>query len=327
MIEAPAALISFGGDPARSMTISRSWIMRSRTTFTSVQRTTLMSQLQNNPYLLDALNRGNFEDVLSQVQSSYLATRTDENQNRLNAMQEALANVFGRMNAHFAARQFEFSNDIAHSIQKFLVRFDAIFTLNQDLLIEVHYNNNNVAIWHGTRWQGYELPGMRELPLTDPIAGRVRSKWVPQDQFAQTPNMQPYFKLHGSTAWSAADGSPLMVMGRDKVGLIGSNAILKWNYEKFEQFLAQPDTRMMVIGYGFADDHINASIVNSYQQGRLRLMYLVHPSGKVVLDRYPTAAIRVQASATAAAEQACAAAIRPRLGSPSRLAPRPPSGE
>jgi hypothetical protein len=115
----------------------------------------LMSRLQNNPYLLQALNRGNFEDVLSQVQSEYLATRTAENQDRLNAMQEALSDVFGRMNVHFAARQFEFSNDIAHSIQKFLVRFDAIFTLNQDLLIEVHYNNQNVALWYGTRWQGY----------------------------------------------------------------------------------------------------------------------------------------------------------------------------
>ena len=64
----------------------------------------LMSQLQNNPYLLQALNRGNFEDVLSQVQSEYLATRTAETQDRLNAMQGALADVFGRMNAHFAAR-------------------------------------------------------------------------------------------------------------------------------------------------------------------------------------------------------------------------------
>jgi hypothetical protein len=192
-----------------------------------------------------------------------------------------------RRSLHLADKQFEFSNDIAHSIQKFLVRFDAIFTLNQDLLIEVHYNNQNVALWHGTRWQGYELPGLRELPMEDPLAGRVRSKWVPQDQFAQTSDMQPYFKLHGSTAWSAADNSALMVMGRDKVGLIRSNAILRWNYEKFEEYLAQPDTRLMVIGYGFADDHINATIISAHERGHLGLMYLVHPSGKAALDRYP----------------------------------------
>jgi len=253
----------------------------------------LMSQLQNNPHLLQVLNRANFEDVLSQVQSEYLHARTAENQSRLDAMQQVLENVFSRMNAHFATVPFEFSNDIAHSIRKFLARFDAIFTLNQDLLIEVHYSNQDVAIWYGTRWQGYELPGLRELPLEDPIAGRVRSKWVPQDEFAQTPNMQPYFKLHGSTAWTAADGSSLMVIGRNKMGLIRSNAILGWNYRKFEEYLARPDTRLMVIGYGFADDHINASIVEAYQKGGLRLMYLVHPSGKAILDRYPTAPIRV----------------------------------
>ena len=57
------------------------------------------------------------------------------------------------------------------------------------------------------------------------------------------------------------------------MGLIRSNAILGWNYRKFEEYLARPDTRLMVIGYGFADDHINASIVEAYQKGALRLMY------------------------------------------------------
>jgi len=253
----------------------------------------LMSRVQNIPDLREALNRGNFEDVLSQVQSQYLAAKTPQNEGLVSAIQEALAGVFGDMNAQFAARQFEFSNDIAHSIQRFLVRFDAIFTLNQDLLIELHYSNQNAAIWHGTRWQGYELPGLRELPSEDAVAGRVRSKWVPQDQFRQTPNMQPYFKLHGSTAWRAQDGSSFMVMGRNKVGLIRSNAILRWNYEKFEEYLARPDTRLMVIGYGFADDHINAIIVEAFCRSRLGLMYIVHPSGKSILDRSPNAAIRV----------------------------------
>jgi SIR2-like domain len=253
----------------------------------------LMSQLKSNRDLLAALNQKNFEDVLSEVQSQYVAAKTADNQNRLNMMQAALASVFGRMNDQFAVRQFEFSNDVAHSVKRFLARFDAIFTLNQDLLIEVHYDNRDAAIFYSTRWQGYELPGLRELPLEDPLAGRVRSKWVPQDQFVQMPNMQPYFKLHGSTAWSSPDGSSLMVVGRNKVGLIQSNAILRWNYRKFEEYLARPDTRLMVIGYGFADDHINTTIVDAYQQGHLQLMYLVHPSGKAILNRYATAAIPV----------------------------------
>jgi hypothetical protein len=84
----------------------------------------LMSQLKNNRDLLTALNQKNFEDVLSEVQSQYLAAKTADNQNRLNMMQAALASVFGRMNDHFVVTQFEFSDDVAHSIKRFLVRFD-----------------------------------------------------------------------------------------------------------------------------------------------------------------------------------------------------------
>jgi hypothetical protein len=49
----------------------------------------------------------------------------------------------------------------------------------------------------------------------------------------------------------------------------------------------------MVIGYGFADDHVNESIIKAHQRGNLRLMYLVHPSGKAILNRYHTATIPV----------------------------------
>ncbi len=102
--------------------------------------------------------------------------------------------------------------------------------------------------------------------------------------------------LLGHLSWANAPilaSSRAGAAGRNKVGLIRSNAILKWNYEKFEQYLARLATRLMVIGYGFADDHVNASIVEAHQCGSLQLIYLVHPFGKAILDRYPTAAIRV----------------------------------
>jgi hypothetical protein len=104
----------------------------------------LMSRLQGNQHLLQLLNRANFEDVLAQVQGE-IGSSNRESENRLNLLQDAITSVFDRMNHQFEERQFEFSNDVAHSIQKFLVRFDAIFTLNQD------YKNQNVAIWFGTQ--------------------------------------------------------------------------------------------------------------------------------------------------------------------------------
>ena len=43
------------------------------------------------------------------------------------------------MNAALAATTFEFKNEVPYTIKGFLERFDAIFTLNQDLLLETHY--------------------------------------------------------------------------------------------------------------------------------------------------------------------------------------------
>jgi hypothetical protein len=112
----------------------------------------LMARLQGDAQLTRMLNRTNFEDTLTQVQGNYLHSRTPENEERLKLLQDALSSMFDRMNKYFQSRTFEFSSDVSKSFQKFLVRFDAIFSLNQDLLLEIHYRNENAALW-------YELAG------------------------------------------------------------------------------------------------------------------------------------------------------------------------
>lgn len=47
--------------------------------------------------------------------------------------------MFNQMDNAFARTTFEPTNDLQFMIRTFLVRFDAIFTLNQDLLLERHY--------------------------------------------------------------------------------------------------------------------------------------------------------------------------------------------
>jgi len=250
----------------------------------------LMGRLQNDAHVVGLLNRVNFEDALAQLQAEYLRSRTAENETRLMAFQGALSGMFGRMNGHFQSRSFEFSNDVARSFAKFLVQFDAIFTLNQDLLLEIHYRNDNVVLWHGTRWQGYQMPGLRPLPLFDPF-DRTSAKWRPEEPFQVGPRMQPYYKLHGSSGWEVADGRPLLVIGRDKTGAIHHHPILHWSYQRFEEYLRRDQTRAMVIGYGFGDEHINQSLIDAHQAGKLGLMYLVHPSGKAILNKYPAGSI------------------------------------
>jgi hypothetical protein len=47
--------------------------------------------------------------------------------------------LFQRLNKTFINKKFEFRNDLVCSVKWFLGRFDSIFSLNQDLLLEIHY--------------------------------------------------------------------------------------------------------------------------------------------------------------------------------------------
>ena len=40
----------------------------------------------------------------------------------------------------------------------------------------------------------------------------------------------------------------------------------------------------MVVGYGFGDEHINKSLVDAYQAGKLKVIYLVQPSRKAIIS-------------------------------------------
>ena len=69
--------------------------------------------------------------------------------------------MFADMNKAFLKRSLNFGGDSATgSITSFLRRFDAIFTLNQDTLLEMQYLNNVAAPAEDRYWQGACLPGM-----------------------------------------------------------------------------------------------------------------------------------------------------------------------
>src|SRR5260370_28042365 len=78
---------------------------------------------------------------------------------RLDDFSDAVAGIFNSMNNQFLRVNLEFQNEVRYMIRAFLERFDAIFTLNQDCLLEAQYFPGFV----GGRWNGSELPGTRLL--------------------------------------------------------------------------------------------------------------------------------------------------------------------
>jgi hypothetical protein len=237
----------------------------------------LLGELHDDPELVKRLRSGPFEDAFAAFQRP---RGDDEASKRLRRLQTSVTGLFARMNAALAAMPFEFNNTVANSIKAFLERFDAIFTLNQDLLLEIHYQPTLVS----TRWSGVTIPGMQpsyeaaHSGLSDP----TKLTWRPQGDTTVRGKIQPYYKLHGSSNWLDATGEPVLIMGSAKSGAIDRFPVLKFYHDTFQTLLRKPNTKLMVIGYSFQDEHINKVICEASARQGLGT-FLVDPAGRDVL--------------------------------------------
>jgi SIR2-like domain len=201
--------------------------------------------------------------------------------------------MFNDMDQAFAAiTQFEPQNELAYMVRSCLIRFDAIFTLNQDLLIERHYLNGNIELSSYLQWGGWQIPGTRQIQGDGwPDPGATQRFPLPPSDFCIEPDRQPYFKLHGSSNWiDGNSGQQLLVIGGNKATTIRQHPILEWNYKRFEEYLAKPGMNLMVIGYSFGDDHINQAIAEAADHSDLRV-FIIDPLGVDVLDKNRNAPI------------------------------------
>lgn len=225
---------------------------------------------------------GGFEDALAEVQTAF-AAQPKRHGPRLRRLEGSVARVFGNMNrGFFALDTIEFQQSIERMLRTFLTRFDAIFTLNQDVLMEHHYIRH---IRH--RWAGAQLPGMHRIPNYDNIDNSSwgRDSWVSGGDFRLYDDHQPFFKLHGSSNWKTTDGGALLIMGGRKNLMLRSHPVLAWYFDQFRQYLTRRNTRLFVIGYSFRDSHINEIIIDSVQNYGLRF-FLIDPSGADIVRRF-----------------------------------------
>lgn len=193
---------------------------------------------------------------------------------------EMVVGMFFTMQQRFPRQNF------AEPIIRFLARFDAIFTLNQDTLLEGHYFNHamddRIRQASRGRFLGGDIPGLRSLDDKITFPGR----FAPDPEFKLIERRQPYYKLHGSCNWVAQEGGDyVLILGGDKEKDINRFPLLRWNYNQFRDALNTPDSKIVIIGYGFADEHINELLIEGTRHG-LRI-FLVDPAGANVLDKRP----------------------------------------
>jgi hypothetical protein len=244
--------------------------------------------------LWDHKDKDGFEGALDELQTDHIRNPDGRTEERLQRLQSAIALMFSEMDKAFAGANFEFQSEIAYHVRTFMVRFDAIFTLNQDLLLERHYLDGNVQLSSVGKWKGWQIPGMKKLRGTETSVFEPNScTWSPTvpNEWALSEKLQPYFKLHGSSNWVDGHGVQLLVMGGNKSTTIQQHEILRRYFEIFVEYLSSEDVRLMVIGYNFGDGHINRVILDSTLKNGLKL-FIADPAGESVTDKISANASR-----------------------------------
>jgi hypothetical protein len=246
---------------------------------------------------------GGFEKALSVLQTGN--PNAAEN-SPLRRMEAAIRSMFDAMNRGFFRTGFELEfmrppETGASNVGEFLARFDAIFTLNQDLLLEIGYCQRMGPVPQALnpRWTGLELPGMQTRVQPTPLS--VAGAWVGsrcptpgvQSVAPANANIQPIYKLHGSSNWVDETGNHLLVMGGDKPGSIKGSTLLSLYMREFERRLREPDARLMIIGYGFRDDHINAALRTAAEAASLKA-FIIDPAGADAPDLFRDRTARIK---------------------------------
>lgn len=189
--------------------------------------------------------------------------------------------MFETMNRAFQSTKFESHDKVRQTVSYFLRRFDVIFTLNQDCLLEIGYLSDRLFSEARDRWKGFIIPGMERFGEPN-WSNPAFFKWRPSSEPpALKSGYQPYIKLHGSSEWVSPTNN--LIMGGNKSAAIRKHPILAWGMDTFEQTLQQPDTKLMIIGYSFRDEHINHVIETAVDTAGTTL-FIVDPLGMDVIN-------------------------------------------
>lgn len=146
------------------------------------------------------------------------------------------------------------------------------FTLNQDIFVERNW--------------GHPSPGAPRFSQ-DFLA--IRGREFNQNEFVTLPNENTatliqnglsshsgihYIKLHGSYGWKSSDGSSQLVIGKNKEALIQKEPLLSGYFDLFQNYIREGGKKMLIIGYGFKDQHINQVLLDGVEKHGLEV-YIV----------------------------------------------------
>jgi len=235
--------------------------------------------------MLDELN---YESLYDKVLSSESYTDVDKA-----SLTQAIRKAYEEMHELICQDDLKRRKMAAAVCRGFIVQFDGsghergfFFTLNQDLFLErffsVGYQQGTTsllkipALGH-PKWFNHQLPSNLSDEDFIRLPDENRLEKFKPTFWSKSVECFAYVKLHGSYGWrSSKDDSDVMVIGHEKAGAIAREPLLKWYLSLFEEILKEPNRNLVVVGYGFGDEHINNVIADAIRDCGLRL-YVVSP--------------------------------------------------
>ncbi len=165
------------------------------------------------------------------------------------------------------------------------------FTLNQDIFME---RRNNFMSPGAPRFpQEFTTLSQREfLPTYSVTLPGENAADLAEKEIIQNTNTLHYIKLHGSFGWRSAHGGSQMIIGVNKEQEINNEPLLKYYLELFKAVLKEGNKKLLVIGYGFHDKHVNKIIWDAAKNHGLKLYILTttapdkFEAGNFIIDSY-----------------------------------------
>ncbi|MFC2099424.1 SIR2 family protein [Candidatus Bipolaricaulota bacterium] len=156
-----------------------------------------------------------------------------------------------------------------------------VFTLNQDLFLERCYWDHSgpvpllPGIEHRELW--FSTRFAEPLVDTERVVLPNRQEVDSMRQTFPSPGRSYLIKLHGSCNWIDNEGEERMIIGGLKSDRIAAVPLLRWYFNIFQEVLHRPNAHLLLIGYGFGDQHINDVIAECIVNTGLSL-YVLGPS-------------------------------------------------
>jgi hypothetical protein len=202
-------------------------------------------------------------------ESVYYCTLNDEIREEVEAIVEATRAAYADLDNVLSEYSFTAGSPYPvniYKVQKLIGGFAGkrgkpgfIFTLNQDLFLERHYYNGPRPLLPGVSQQS---DFFSSNSCASPAVSRMvdvgdATTLAEARVLLEKHHELAYLKLHGSSNWQAAGSPSLMVLGRDKIKAVDRDPLLSWYLETFRNCISSNNARILVIGYGFGDAHIN----------------------------------------------------------------------